>query len=70
MVAKVSMVEEEKVAALQHSGDLYKCEWHGGDSYGDDLCLYKGSEWKKTESPIKRKRRSRRTRCSRLTRGK
>lgn len=38
MVAKVPMVKEERVAALQHSGDLYKCEWHDGDFYGDSLC--------------------------------
>lgn len=50
MVAKVPMVKEERVAALQHSGDLYKCEWHDGDFYGGLLYFYKRSEGKKTEA--------------------
>lgn len=48
MVAKVSMVKEERTDALQHSGDLYKCERQDGDFYGDHLCLSQESERKNT----------------------
>jgi hypothetical protein len=39
MVAKMSMATEEKMAALQHPGDLYEYEWHDGDFCGDHLGL-------------------------------
>lgn len=55
MVARVPMVREERVAALQRSGDLYECEWHDGDFYGDRMCVCKGPEGKENESSIKRK---------------